>query len=40
MFFQIGPDPGFAFFLDLLGGLTSLFYCAISSLLVLRGFVL
>ena len=40
MFFQIGPDPGFAFFLDLLGGLTGLFYCAISSLLVLRGFVL
>ena len=40
MFFQINPNPGFAFFLDLLGGLTGLFYCAISSLLVLRGFVL
>ena len=40
MFFQISPNPGFAFFLDLLGGLTGLFYCAISSLLVLRGFVL
>ena len=28
MFFQISPNPGFAFFLDLLGGLTGLFYSA------------